>query len=466
MSAVEERARETADRIEAVEREGLNAVVAFERDLLLEQARGLQLKTGAGRGAGLAGLPIAVKDNICTLEYPTTCASRALEGYRSPYEATAVRRLKEAGGLVACKTNLDEFAMGSSTERSIFGRTRHPEDPERVPGGSSGGSVALVAAGAVDAALGSETGGSVRQPAAFCGVVGVKPTYGRVSRYGLVAYGSSLDQIGVAANTVRLAGDVLCAISGRDENDATSADREPLVLRDVAEDLAGYTIGVPREYFPAHLKSGVKAACDRALDALRSAGAAVRSISLPHTDLAIPTYYIIACAEASSNLARYDGVRYGLRVAPDGGDVRALYRATRGEAFGAEVRRRIVVGTYVLSAGYYDAYYRRAQAARALIARDFQDAFASGLDVILTPTTPTTAFRAGEKLRDPVSMYLADVFVCPANLAWLPAISVPVGRLNGLPVGVQLIAGPFEEQRMIDAAAAVERTVDRLAEVA
>ncbi|MFQ6047574.1 MAG: Asp-tRNA(Asn)/Glu-tRNA(Gln) amidotransferase subunit GatA, partial [Gemmatimonadales bacterium] len=455
--------------IEACAKRGLNAVISFDREVLLGQAQRVEQaertdRLGAGRA--LAGLPVAVKDNICTLEYPTTCASRALEGYRSPYDATAVARLKAAGATIACKTNLDEFAMGSSTERSIFGRTRHPEDPERVPGGSSGGSVTLVAAGAVDAALGSETGGSVRQPAAFCGVVGIKPTYGRVSRYGLVAYGSSLDQIGVAASTVRLAGEVLCAISGRDEHDATSADREPLTLHEPPEDLAGFTIGVPREYFPEDLDRGVKAACDRALDALRSAGAAIRPISLPHSDLAIPTYYIIACAEASSNLARYDGVRYGLRVTPEQGDVRAMYRATRGAGFGTEVRRRIIVGTYVLSAGYYDAYYRRAQAARALITRDFQRVFAQGVDLLLTPTTPTTAFRAGEKLRDPVSMYLADVFVCPANLAWLPAISVPVGRFDGLPVGAQLVAAQFEEQRMIDAARLLERALDPSAEVA
>ena len=450
-----------ADRIEATERRGLHAVLAFDRTTLLRQA-----DTAADRTeAPLHGTVIGVKDNIATLDYPTTCGSRILMGYRSPYEATAIRRLREAGALIACKTNLDEFAMGSSTEHSAFGRTLHPERPELVSGGSSGGSAALVAAGAVDAALGSETGGSVRQPAAFCGVVGVKPTYGRVSRYGLVAFGSSLDQIGVLARSVSTAANVLSAISGRDPNDATCADRSPFIPPEPPGNLSGLTVGIPAEYFPGDLDPGVRAACERAKRILRDAGATLRDVSLPSTGLAIPTYYVIAPAEASSNLARYDGARYGPRVTPPDGDVQAMFRATRGAGFGAEVRRRIIVGTYVLSAGYYDAYYRKALAARWRIAQDFATAFRSGVDLLLTPTTPTTAFAAGERVDDPVAMYLADVFVCPANLAWLCAISIPAGRANGLSVGVQLMGPQFGEGRMFQAATVLERATDAQAEV-
>ena len=462
MTALAERARVAADRIEAAERRGLHAVLAFDRNVLLEQATKLD---AAPTDGALTGLVIGVKDNIATLEYPTTCGSRILEGYRSPYEATAIKRLKRAGALIACKTNLDEFAMGSSTEHSAFGRTQHPEQPDLVPGGSSGGSAALVASGGADAALGSETGGSVRQPASFCGIVGIKPTYGRVSRYGLVAFGSSLDQIGMFGRDVRTAGRVLCAISGRDPNDATSADRPPLEFPEIPNDLLGFTIGVPKEYFPDDLDAGVRAACDRAIAHLRKAGAKIKQVSLPHTGLAIPTYYILAPAEASSNLARYDGVRYGPRYAPGEGDVQAMYRATRGVGFGPEVRRRIIVGTYVLSAGYYDAYYRKALRARWLIARDFDSVFAGGVDLLFTPSTPTTAFRAGDKLEDPVAMYLADVFSCPANLAWVTALSVPVGRSDGLPVGGQFIAPQFGEARMLQAASVLEALVDRAAEV-
>jgi aspartyl-tRNA(Asn)/glutamyl-tRNA(Gln) amidotransferase subunit A len=453
--------KDAADRIEATRRRGLNAVLAFDRAMLRAEAARVERQGGGP----LAGLTLGVKDNIATLEYPTTCGSRILEGYRSPFEATAIKRLKAAGALIACKTNLDEFAMGSSTEHSAFGRTQHPERPELVPGGSSGGSAALVAAEAVDAALGSETGGSVRQPAAFCGIVGVKPTYGRVSRYGLVAFGSSLDQIGVLARSVETAGNVLAAISGRDPNDATCADRDPFESPGVPRDLAGLTVGIPAEYFPKDLDPGIRAGCERAKQALREAGATLKDISLPHTALAIPTYYIVAPAEASSNLARYDGARYGPRVTPPNGDVQAMFRATRGAGFGPEVRRRIIIGTYVLSAGYYDAYYRKALAARALIAQDFDQAFASGVDLVLTPTTPTTAFRAGEKVDDPVAMYLADVFVCPANLAWLCAMSVPVGRSNGLPVGAQLMGPQFGEDRMFQAAAVLERSVNARSEL-
>src|SRR5256885_8686796 len=376
----------------------------------------------------------------------------------SDLDATAVTKLKAAGALIAGKTNCDEFAMGSSTEHSAYGRTLHPLDKTRVPGGSSGGSAALVAAGVVPAALGSETGGSVRQPASFCGIVGIKPTYARVSRYGLVAFGSSLDQIGVFGRSVHDAGRVLSAISGRDPKDATCEDRDPLRLPTVPESLQGFVIGVPREYFPADLDPGVRRACDRAIRLMKELGAAVREVSLPHTPYAVPTYYVIAPAEASSNLARYDGVRYGPRF--DGrADLHGLYRATRGQGFGPEVRRRILVGTYVLSAGYYDAYYRRAQQMRALIAQDFRNVFDRGVDLLFTPTVPSPAFKAGEKLADPIAMYMSDIFTVTANLAGLPAMSLPVGRVKGLPIGGPLIGHAVLEDAMIEAAYALERVV-------
>jgi aspartyl-tRNA(Asn)/glutamyl-tRNA(Gln) amidotransferase subunit A len=441
---------------------GLNAVLHWSQAAIDAEAARVRAMPAPGP---LAGMPVAVKDNIVTVEQPTTCGSRILEGYVSPYTATAVSRLRAAGAMVVAKTNLDEFAMGSSTEHSAYGRTKHPLDPERVPGGSSGGSAALVAAGVVPAALGSETGGSVRQPAAFCGVVGFKPSYGRVSRYGLVAFGSSLDAISVFGRTVSDAARVLGAMSGPDPLDATTVDRPPTAVPAPLADLRGLTIGLPREYFPPDLDAGVAAGLRRAVEAVRALGAEVREVSLPHTELAVPTYYIIAPAEAAANLARYDGVRYGIRRTGDDGDFRALYRATRGAGFGAEVRRRILIGTYVLSAGYYSAYYGRAQQVRAQIAGDFTEVFASGVDMLLTPTTPTPAFKAGEKTADPVSMYLADIFVCPANLAALPAVTLPVGRSEGLPIGAQLIAPYLEDERLLAVAGALEGAVAAEAEV-
>jgi aspartyl-tRNA(Asn)/glutamyl-tRNA(Gln) amidotransferase subunit A len=446
-------AKAAADRLVKVKR--LNALLTPVKEL----RKSLDQQAAAARPTGvLYGMPVAVKDNICTLDFTTTCGSKVLEGYRSPYDATVITKLKAAGALIAGKTNCDEFAMGSSTEHSAYGRSIHPLDKTRVPGGSSGGSAALVAAGAVPAALGSETGGSVRQPASFCGVVGIKPTYGRVSRYGLVAFGSSLDQVGALGRSVHDAARVLSVISGRDPRDSTCEDRDPLRLPTVPESLQGFVIGLPREYFPPDLHPAVRRACDRAVRLLKEQGAAVREVSLPHTQYAVPTYYVIAPAEASSNLARFDGVRYGPR-AEGATDVRDLYRRTRGEGFGPEVRRRILVGTYVLSSGYYDAYYRRAQQMRALIAQDFRNAFDRGVDLLFTPTTPTTAFKAGEKLADPVSMYLSDIFTVTANLAGLPAISVPIGRVKGLPVGGQFIGQAFLEDEMLEAAYALERAV-------
>jgi len=453
-------ARATADRLERAR--GLNATLAWSAEALEEEARRVE---AAAPGGPLGGMPVAVKDNLVTTELPTTCASRILEGYRSPFAATAVERLRAAGGLVACKTNLDEFAMGSSTEHSAFGRVLHPLDPARVPGGSSGGSAALVAAGVVPAALGSETGGSVRQPAAFCGVVGVKPSYGRVSRFGLVAFGSSLDCVSVFGATVAAAARVLSAISGHDPNDATSLPEPPMPLPADRRDLTGLTFGLPAEYLPGDLHPGIRAGVDRVVALIRELGGAVKPVSLPHARFAVPTYYIIAPAEAAANLARFDGARYGARRIGADGDLRSLYRATRGQGFGPEVRRRILIGTYVLSAGYSAAYYGRAQAARARIADDFRGLFDLGIDALITPTTPTPAFKAGDKLDDPVQMYLADVFVCSANLSGLPALSLPVGRSEGLPVAVQLISPARDELRMLAIAAALERHLDPAREV-
>jgi len=388
---------------------------------------------------------------------PTTCGSRILEGYVSPFEATVVTRLRTAGAIVIGKTNMDEFAMGSSTENSAYGPTRNPLDPARVPGGSSGGSAACVAAGIVRVALGSETGGSVRQPAAFCGIVGVKPTYGRVSRYGLVAFASSLDQVGVFGRTVEDAALGLGVIAGRDRYDSTSADA---VVDDyvatATDSLEGVVIGRPREYFPDSLDPRIRERCDATLEKLRELGASVRDVSLPHTELAIPTYYIIAPAEASSNLARFDGVRYGVRA--KAAALREMYADTRSHGFGREVTRRILLGTYVLSAGYYDAYYKKAQEVRALIANDFQRAFERGVDVLFTPTAPTPAFPIGAKA-DPYEMYLSDIFTATANLAGIPALSVPIGRVDGLPVGGQVMGRHFAEAALFRVAFAIERAL-------
>jgi aspartyl-tRNA(Asn)/glutamyl-tRNA(Gln) amidotransferase subunit A len=456
-------ARETGTRLAAAK--DLNATLHWDQTLLDAQAARIDASPGGNAAGVLRAMPIAIKDNIVTTDAPTTCGSRILGDYVSPFDATAILRLRDAGAIVAAKANMDEFAMGSSTEHSAFGRVKHPLDPDRVPGGSSGGSAALVAAGVVPAALGSETGGSVRQPASFCGIVGVKPTYGRVSRFGLVAFGSSLDCISVFGKDVATAGQVTAAISGADPLDATTVDRPPMQLPAPRTDLAGLTIGLPREYFPADLHPGVRAAMDRTIQAIHDLGGRTVEVSLPSSPFAVSTYYIVAPAEAAANLARFDGVRYGARKVGPEGDLRALYRATRGQGFGAEVRRRILVGTYVLSAGYYDAYYRKAQQMRARIVADFDRAFAAGCDLLLTPTTPTPAFKAGEKTGDPVAMYLADIFVCAISLAGLPAMSLPVGRSEGLPVGAQLIAPAFEEERMLGAAGALERAIDATGEV-
>ncbi len=429
---------------------------ALRRADAIDGARGDGEQGGAARGA-LAGIPVGVKDNICVEGFQTSCGSAILGPYQPPYTATAIERLLAAGGVVVGKTNCDEFAMGSSNENSAFGPVRNPWDTERVPGGSSGGSAAAVAARIVPAALGSDTGGSVRQPAALCGVVGVKPTYGRVSRYGLVAFGSSLDQIGTFTLNARDAAAVLSAIAGRDERDATTADvAVPDYAAALTGDVRGARLGVPRALFGEGLDGDVRASVEAAVEVYRDLGAEIVDVELPHAKYAIAVYYIIATAEASSNLARYDGVRYGVR-AEESSELRAMYRRTREQGFGAEVKRRIMLGTYVLSSGYYDAYYLKAQRVRALIEEDFARAFAA-CDAIVTPTTPTTAFRLGEKTDDPLAMYLNDIYTVTANLAGVPAVSVPCGlSAEGLPVGMQLVGPHWSEAALLRLADAYER---------
>jgi aspartyl-tRNA(Asn)/glutamyl-tRNA(Gln) amidotransferase subunit A len=437
----------------------------------LGAADGIDRQVAAGDDPGpLAGVPVALKDNLCTRGVVTTCGSRILDGWRPPYDATVVTRLRAAGAIVVGKTNLDEFAMGSSTENSAFGPTRNPRDPSRVPGGSSGGSAAAVAAGFAPVALGSDTGGSIRQPAALCGVVGVKPTYGAVSRYGLVAFASSLDQIGPLAATVADAAAVLEVIGGHDPLDSTSIVSSAPRLRSVLDDgVEGLRVGVVGE-LTRGIDPDVAARLADAAAALEAGGAKVDEVTVPAVAYGLSAYYVLATAEASSNLARFDGVRYGLRVdggpdaAPDGfaggrggGDVTAMYCATRAAGFGAEVKRRIMLGTYALSAGYYDAYYGQAQRVRTLIIRDFEAAYAE-YDVLLSVTAPTTAFPFGAKSGDPLAMYLSDVCTVPSNLAGHPAISVPFGTGDGgLPVGVQLLAPALGEPVLFRAAAALER---------
>jgi aspartyl-tRNA(Asn)/glutamyl-tRNA(Gln) amidotransferase subunit A len=434
-----------------------NAYLRFSPERALAAAQSVDEKIASGEEPGpLAGAPLAIKDVIVTKGLTTTCGSRLLERYVPPYDATAVVRLERAGGIILGKTNCDEFAMGSSNENSAFGAVRNPLAPDRVPGGSSGGSAAAVAQGTAVAALGSDTGGSIRQPASFCGVTGVTPTYGRVSRYGLTAFASSLDHIGPLARTVRDAAIVLQVIAGRDPADATSADA-PVSDYTAALDgkVAGLKVGLPREYLK-DLTSETGDLIARGVDVLRRLGCQVREISLPTTDYAIAAYYIIATAEASSNLARYDGVRYTVR-SRNAETLADMYRRTRGEGFGAECKRRIMLGTYVLSAGYYDAYYLKAQKVRALIARDFSEAFQT-VDAIVAPVSPFPAFRLGEKVDDPLAMYLSDIYTITGSLAGIPCMSVPCGRTaDGLPVGMQILTRHFNETTMFRLADAFER---------
>jgi aspartyl-tRNA(Asn)/glutamyl-tRNA(Gln) amidotransferase subunit A len=447
-------------RLEAVEPKvhAFNTVIA---DRALARAEAIDRDPGAWREAPLAGVPVAIKDNICTRDVRTTASSRILESFVPPYDATVVRRLEAAGAVIIGKTNCDEFAMGSSTENSAFGPVHNPWALDRTPGGSSGGSAAAIAAGAALLGLGSDTGGSIRQPAALCGVVGLKPTYGRTSRYGLLAFGSSLDQIGPLTTTAHDAAIALAVLAGSDPADATSA---PEPVADYAGALTGdirrVRIGVPHHLLQQGVDSEVARLFDAALEVLQSRGATLVNMDLPHARHAIPVYYLVATAEASSNLARYDGVRYGLRArTPDGkdGGLKEMYARTREQGFGPEVKRRIMLGTYVLSAGYYDAYYLKAQQVRTLILRDYIRAFES-VDVVAMPTSPTPAFKLGERASDPLQMYLADVFTVSANLAGLPAISVPCGfTANGLPVGMQLTGRAFDEATLLLAADAYER---------
>jgi aspartyl-tRNA(Asn)/glutamyl-tRNA(Gln) amidotransferase subunit A len=443
------------DQIAAVE-DAVHAFILVTSDNAAKYSTKVDREMQATRGL-LAGLPIAIKDNMVTEGVTTTCASRILSNYMPVYTATAVRQVWEDHVVVLGKTNLDEFAMGSSTENSAFGATRNPWDLATVPGGSSGGSAAAVAAGEALWALGSDTGGSIRQPAALCGVVGMKPTYGAVSRYGLIAFASSLDQIGPLTRSVYDCALLLQHIVGQDPKDSTSvALPEPVALPD-AERLDGLRVGIPGEYLAVGIEPGVRARFDETIARIEELGGTCTEISLPHTEYALPAYYIIAPAEASANLARFDGVRYGHRCA-DPVDLLDMYERTRGEGFGPEVKRRIMIGTYALSAGYYDAYYGRAQQVRTLVRRDFERAFA-GVDLIASPTTPTVAFKAGSRTADPLAMYQCDICTIPANLAGLPAISIPCGLSDGLPVGFQLIGPAFSENRILQTAHALENAV-------
>lgn len=440
-----ERVLDSAERLNPQ----LNSFLSIEREHALSR---IEAVSGQTQPRPLLGTPIAVKDNICTKGMQTTCGSRILGNYKAHYDATAVSRLNDAGAILVGKTNMDEFAMGSSNESSAFGPAKNPWDPERVPGGSSGGSAVAVASGVVRVALGSETGGSVRQPAALCGIFGLKPTYGRISRYGLVAFASSLDAIGIFGLTSLDAAAILSVIAGRDPLDTTSADVPvPDYEQTINEDIKGKRIGIPRELFGEGLEDEVRHAVETSIDNFRSLGAEIVDIDLPYARYGIAVYYIIATAEASSNLARYDGVRYGFRAEGQHG-LRDMYMKTREEGFGAEVKRRIVLGTYVLSSGYYDAYYSKAQKVRALVKADYERAF-NGCDAILTPTSPSTAFKIGEKSDDPLAMYLNDIYTVSANLAGVPAVSIPCGLSgNGLPIGTQLIGNFWSEALLLNMA--------------
>jgi aspartyl-tRNA(Asn)/glutamyl-tRNA(Gln) amidotransferase subunit A len=446
------------ERIDAVE-EKVKAYLTLTRDAACTMADAADREIAAGRKKPLTGIPLAIKDNMCTRGIPTTCASKILITFIPPYESTVTSRLTENGYVLTGKTNLDEFAMGSSTENSGFHITRNPWDIERIPGGSSGGSAAAVAADECIAALGSDTGGSIRQPASLCGVVGLKPTYGRVSRYGLVAFASSLDQIGPITKNVADAAILMNVISGRDPLDSTSAPVDvPDFTSVIGRDIKGLKIGIPREYFIEGMDPEVDAAVKAAIKKFESLGAVPVEVSLPHTAYAVAAYYILATSEASSNLARYDGVKYGSRA--EGRDLMEMYMNSRAQGFGAEVKRRIMLGTYTLSSGYYDAYYRKAQQVRTLIKNDFEKAFRE-VDVIVTPTSPIPAFMIGEKSADPLQMYLADIFTISVNLAGVPGISIPCGFTSGnLPIGVQLIGRHFDEETILKASYAYEQATD------
>ena len=454
----EELTRACLERI--AEHDGtLNSFITVDEEHALAQARAADARLRQGEAGPLTGIPVAQKDIFCTDGVLTTCASRMLENFIAPYSATVVEKFDAAGAVMIGKTNMDEFAMGSSNETSYYGPVRNPWNPETVPGGSSGGSAAAVAARLVPAATGTDTGGSIRQPAALCGVTGLKPTYGRVSRWGMIAFASSLDQGGPIARSAEDAALLLGVMAGFDERDSTSIDRPvPDYTATLNDDIRGLKIGLPKEYFGEGLESGVAQAVESALDEYRKLGAEIVEISLPNTHLAVPAYYVVAPAECSSNLSRFDGVRFGHRCEnPE--DLEDLYKRSRGEGFGAEVKRRIMIGTYALSAGYYDAYYLKAQKVRRLIRDDFLRAFEQ-VDVIMGPTTPAPAFRLGEKTDDPITMYLSDIYTIAVNLAGLPGMSIPAGFVNGLPVGLQLIGNHFDEARLLNVAHRYQQVTD------
>jgi len=454
----EELTRVYLERIERLD-PNLNSFITVTPDLALKQAGAADAVLARGEGGPLTGIPLAHKDIFCTDGVTTTCGSRMLADFVAPYDATAVSRLHAAGAVLLGKTNMDEFAMGSSNETSHFGPVRNPWDLDKVPGGSSGGSAAAVAAGLTAAATGTDTGGSIRQPAALCGITGLKPTYGRVSRYGMVAFASSLDQGGTLTRSAEDAALLLGVMAGFDSRDSTSVDVPvPDYTATLGDDLTGLRIGLPREYFGDGIDPGVASAVEAALEELRGLGAETVEISLPNSHLSVPAYYVIAPAECSANLSRFDGVRYGHRCA-DPHDLEDLYKRSRSEGFGAEVKRRIMIGTYVLSAGYYDAYYLKAQRVRRLIGDDFRRAFAE-VDVIAGPTAPTPAFAIGERVDDPITMYLSDIFTIAANLAGLPGMSLPAGFAGELPVGLQLIGNHFTEGRLLNVGHRYQQATD------
>lgn len=438
----------------------INAYITLIEDQAKETAKKIDQKRIKGEKLGaLAGIPVAIKDNICVKGIPTTCGSKILSNFVPPYDATVVKKLKEADAIIIGKTNMDEFAMGSSNEHSFFGIVKNPSDLERIPGGSSGGSAAAVASDMTIMALGSDTGGSIRQPAGLCGVVGMKPTYGRVSRYGLVAFASSLDQIGVLTKDVCDCALLLSVIAHHDPKDSTSLDVERQDYNSFLNgEVKGIKMGIPKEYFGEGLESEVRDSVMKGVKILEKHGMMVEDISLPHTDKAIATYYVLCTAEASSNLARYDGAKYGYRAKGDF-ELSEMYKKTRSDGFGAEVKRRIILGTYVLSAGYYDAYYAKAQKVRTIIKEDFDKAFEK-VDVVITPISPTTAFKIGEKIDDPLTMYLSDIYTTSANLVGIPAISIPCGKdSKGLPIGLQIMGKPLSEGLLLKVAHALEQTL-------
>jgi aspartyl-tRNA(Asn)/glutamyl-tRNA(Gln) amidotransferase subunit A len=455
----EQLTRAALERIGNTEPE-LHSFITVTDEAALAQAKAADARRGRGESGPLLGIPIGIKDMILTKGVRTTAGSKILQNFIAPYDATVTEHLLQAGAVCIGKLNCDEFAMGSSTENSAYGVTRNPWNTQRVPGGSSGGSAAALAAHQCLGTLGTDTGGSIRQPAACCGVVGLKPTYGRVSRYGVIAYASSLDQVGPLAKTVTGCAHLLRVIAGHDRRDSTSVNRPvPDYVARLDGSVKGLRIGIPREYFGEGMQPEVEQAVRGAVRTFETLGATVANVSLPHTDYAIPAYYLIATAEASSNLARYDGIKYGLRSADSEG-LLAMYQRTRANGFGPEVKRRIMLGTYALSAGYYDAYYLKAQKIRTLIRHDFEQVFASH-DVIVTPTAPTTAFRIAEKTSDPLQMYLSDIFTISVNLAGLPGLSLPCGfDKAGLPIGLQIVGRPFEEERVLQAAYAYEQATE------